>query len=144
MSNSNWATTLTPERVEVLKKHYREENWEQFLLKLSNNMKQINFILQFEDGYIYQASYIAEVVKYLTHTLDELLTGRALATHHQAWLKEQLPSGFNPKIEIGPSKILAYVSRIINSCPNKELDEFKDKFANFCTALETAGLEWRG
>ena len=107
-------------------------------------MKQLNFVLQFDDGYIYQASYLSEVLKCLAHTLDELLSGRALATHHQAWLKEQLPSGFNPRIEIGPSKILYYVTRVIISCPNKELDEFKDPFINFCTSLETAGLEWQG
>ena len=138
---SNWATNLTPQKIAAIRAFYIEDKSEYVISKFANTLRGMNYSLIFEGARIYPVSYIGDIVMFMISTLSELISTPNLSPVKLNWMQGNLPVSSNPKIEIGPDKVLSYALKTLGTSPNGELNEYEQAVRIFASKLESATLD---
>lgn len=105
------------------------------ILNLSNKLKESHAIIQFEDGAIYRASYIGDVLFFMNSVIQQIGQNLALAGVMQKWLEGELPINNHPHIEIGPNIIVGYALETVKKYPSNLFAEYVEPMEHFAQEL---------
>jgi hypothetical protein len=120
------------EKYENLKQFYfHDMDGEKLIMNIANDFKESNAILRFDDGTIWQVSYLGKVLQFLNNTIQEINMGIALSPVVKKWLAGELPVNINPQIEIGPHKIVNYAQQAIVNYPTGEYEKYIESMGYF-------------
>lgn len=111
--------------------YLREIDGQKLILSLSNQLKNSNAIISFDDGTIWKASYIGEVLDFLNNTIQQIGMNMQPNAAMAKWLDGHLPVNLNPQVEIGPDKIIDYALQTVRKYPTKEYALFIESIENF-------------
>ena len=131
----------SPEEIIPAKKSDPYENLKQFyfhdidgqklVLNIANDFKVSNVIMRFDDGTIWQVSYVGKVLDFLNATILQISTGTALPPVMKKWVEGALPVNINPQVEIGPDKVVNYAMQTVLNYPTKEYEKYVQELGHF-------------
>lgn len=113
---------------------------DRFLLALIRQMQRCNASIQFSNGEIFSAKYIAEVLHYFHAQILRIRQNMPLGSNAKLWLSGELLLGLEPQIEISASKIFDYIIEVIDKYPNKSLEVFREQTVAFNERLKNTEL----
>ena len=82
--------------------YFTEFDGQKLILSVAQIFKRSNSIMSFNDGSIWQTSYIGQVLEFLNSTIQQIGLNMPPNTMMAKWLGGELPCNINPQIDIAP------------------------------------------